>query len=87
MVGIRHYFAVICKAFDSFYKGCAGVFESHHYRISSSSPAIHSLQGPSLSVVPIDAMRDTRFGAMERRALFGSGKDARNVGSGVEEVQ
>ena len=37
--------------------------------------------------MPINAMRDTRFGAMECRALFGSGKDARNVGSGVEEVQ
>ena len=32
-------------------------------------------------------MRDTRFGVMECRALFRSGKDARNVGSGIEEVQ
>ena len=35
----------------------------------------------------MDAMRDTRFGAMECRALFASGKDACHVGFGVEEFQ
>ena len=33
MARIRHYFTVICKAFDLFYKECAGMFESRHYRI------------------------------------------------------
>ena len=33
MASIRHYFAVICKAFDSFYKESTGVFESRYSRI------------------------------------------------------
>ena len=85
MTGIRHYFAVICKAFDSFYI-CWRIQKLpllHFFSFSSNL----FIQEPSLSVLPIDAMRDTRFGAMECRALFRSGKDARNVDSGVEKFQ
>ena len=67
--GIRHYFAVICKAFNSFYKEYVGMFESCHSRISSSPPAICSSQGHSLAVRWMPAQHTIRCNGVSHIVL------------------
>ena len=66
MAGIRHYFAVICKAFDSIYKQCAGVFKSRHSRISSSSPAICYHKGTRWQCDGCHARHTIRYDGVSR---------------------
>ena len=72
---IRQYFAVICKAFDSFYNECVGVFKKPPLSLFFFFPS-------NLFIT-----RALAGSAMECRALFCNSKDARNVGPGVEEFQ